>query len=126
MTSLFNFYGSQKKLSEIACDTVRSYRLDREKKMENAKNVLLGPNSPMRRQILEAASKGELFVTIDLHDLNKQNKLGNYDFEFNDKEIDQLIIKLIDYLEFEGFNYSAMAFNELTQLKIHWPDPNTT
>ena len=124
MAALFNFYGSPKKLSEIASDTVHSYRLDREKKIENAKNVLIGPHSPMRIQILEAASNGELSVTIDLYELNNRYKLGNNSFKFSNKEIDRLIIKLIDYLESEGFNYSAMAFNELTQLKITWPDPD--
>ncbi len=120
MNALFS-YRQSKKLAEIATDYVRVYRQERLTKLESAKIFLVGPSSPIRLMIVEAAKKGQVEINVDFQELNKGNKFSCVDHLFVDEELDQLIICVAAFLEKEGFNHTVIN----QSIIMTWPDPLT-
>ncbi len=112
---------TQKKLSELASDYVEQHRQEQVKRLADAKAYLVSSSSVLRSLIIAASKKGETSVPIDFVKLNENSQFGNFDFLFNPRELDELLITSTEYLEKEGCNYTI----EGCVLLVTWPNPHS-
>lgn len=117
MMNLFA-YGHKKKIAQIASECVGQARLEKYKRMTEAKSYLVGSQSPVTQRIYQHAKSGLLGTTIDFAELNENGDINDLQ-RFDDKELDELIYHVTLFLLDEGCNVCV----KLQTLIITWPDP---
>ena len=108
------------KLSEVASAHVRGFRQERLRHLVDTKNYLVSGSSVIRKLIMESANKGGLSISVNFGKLNESSQFGNFDYLFTDKELDELMITITQFLENEGCGYTITNH----ELVITWPEPS--
>jgi hypothetical protein len=104
------------KLVEVAINNVLTYRLEKIQKINKYFDYLIGPNSPIKEQIICFSKKGYLETEIDI---KKMLENGITDYQYDSKEIDQLTVTISNYLFDQGFNCNVID----QTIIIYWPEP---
>lgn len=113
-------YRKSKLLSTQATDNVKSFRRKKTSLIANCIHYLTNYNSPIIKQILDVSNRGLLSTSINFTDMNINNKMNNLDYLFEQSDLDKIIIKVIEYIKIEGFNFDLSDNN----LIISWSDPD--